>query len=71
MAKKHSLHIMKFGTDVTTTSAKVITYMATESDFGPSSKGGSAKNIYTKVVLRWVVKNNENKRSLHSLSSAE
>ena len=53
LVKKHSLHIMKFGTDGTTTSAKVITYRATVSDFGPSSKGGPAKNLYTRFVLMW------------------
>jgi hypothetical protein len=57
LVKKYSLHITKFGIDVTTTSANVITYGATISDFGPSSKGGPAKYLHTRFVLMWEEKN--------------
>ena len=60
MVKKHSLHIVKFGTDGTT-SAKVIKFRATESDFGPSSKGGPDKNLYTRFILMWGRRKNEKK----------
>jgi hypothetical protein len=44
---------MQFGTDGITsgTNAKVITCRATKSGFRPSSKGGPAKNLYTRFVL--------------------
>jgi len=53
---------MTFGSDCTITSAKVITYRATVSDFGPSSKGGPAKNLYTRFVLMWERKKKKTKK---------
>jgi hypothetical protein len=63
---------MKFGTDGTTTSAEVITHRATVSDFGSSSKGGPAKNLYTRFVLMWEErKRGKKRRRLLYLSFAE